>query len=499
VRVRARACWVSPIALGAATIAWFVTLAWGFKVPARIGQDPYGYFDLARSLSVGRGFTFSHPWEDWIPSFAPGYPAVLAALFSIVGPRVDIARALTLIIAAACPLLLVLVLRRAEQPARDAPPAAETAVTAGAFLAACPLLARASFTLMSDGLAIALLLVTAAGALGFSRAPSVLRGAVLGLSAACAVGVRYAAAPAALLFVALGAAFAVRHSRPRIAAPLFALVAAAAGVTVLLVAFVGWHTLAHHPVGSRWSPLVAFASYADTADGRLAWGMPLTLAYGLDLLRPGIVGTGLALAAGAGCLFGPSPVVRVLLAWIGVSMLLVVGLPEHNTRFWALAAPAIAALGAHGVARLGKRAHRIAACLVVIAVSLAGGAREARRMGGQAAAEEARLGLVEHALGQSESLRIFTLELSPPLAARFPTAETLDAYATSDLEWDSALLREGPCLLLVLDGAAAQWQSTAAWTRIERARKRDRGDHESAGGAVASRFACGPSGGILHY
>jgi hypothetical protein len=490
VRLRAR-WWLLPCVLLTATVAWFALLAWAYQVPPRIGQDPYGYFDLARSLSLGRGFRFGPPSEDLVPSFAPGYPALLAALFEAVGPRADLARALTLGIAAACPLLLLVVVRRGWVRFEGRERKGELALTAGAFLASCPLLARASFTLMSDGLTVAVLLAAALCSVELLKAPTVTRGVLLATVASCAFAVRYAAAPVALFVVVLSAVSVARRAQTRVTGPLTALAATFAMATLLFVVFVGWGALAEHPVGSRWSPFHAFASFADTADGRLDWGMPLVLAYAVDLLRPGIAGPALVAVAARGAWTGPRPLVGLSLGWVAVSMAIVLGLPEHNTRFWLLSCPAFAVLGAVGVGQLERRVYRLAASLVVIAVGLVGSAREARRMGGQAAVEEHRVDLVETALNERGSERVFTLGLSPAVTAHVPSAEVWEAYSTSDVDWDAALSREGPCLLLLEDRAAAQWQGTAAWRRVERATARASERRRTAGGAMALDLDCG--------
>jgi hypothetical protein len=490
--VRLRTRWrVSQGVLWTATAFWFALLAWAFQVPPRIGQDPYGYFDLAHSIAVGRGVRFGPPSEALVPSFAPGYPALLAALFEVVGPRADLARAFTLAIAASCPLLLLVAVRRGWASFEGREHKRETALMAGAFLAACPLLARASLTLMSDGLTVAVLLVGAWYAVQFSKAPTAMRGVALATAASCAVAVRYAAAPVALFVVLLSVVSVARRTQTRATGPLTALAATFAMSALLFVVLVGWGALAEHPVGSRWSPFHAFASFADTADGRLDWGMPLVLAYALDLIRPGIAGSALTLLAIRGAWVGPPPLVRASLGWVAVAMLLVLGLPEHNARFWLLSCPAIAVLGALGVAQIETRAYRVVASVIVVVVGLFGSAREARRMGGQAVAEQHRIDLVETAIRETGPERVFTLGLSPALGAHVPSAEVWEAYSTSDADWDAALSREGSCLLLLEDGAAAQWQGSAAWRRIERASARAGERRRTAGGAVAIDLDCG--------
>jgi 4-amino-4-deoxy-L-arabinose transferase-like glycosyltransferase len=463
---------------------WFFAIGWAFRVPPRIGQDPYGYFDLARSIHEGRGFTFSHPWEAFVPSFGPGYPAVLAALFRFVGPSVGAARVLTFLVAAASPALLVRALAKRE-----------TALLAGLFLLASPLLARASLTLMSDGLAVLALVATAASAHAFARSPSPARGAALGLLASAAVAVRYACVPISLLatFGATWSAVSDRSnvmSRKHLAASALATVLAAAAGFLILVAVVGWHALVAHPVGAAFSPARAFSVRAEGADGSLDWGAPLALVYASDLARPGIVGPALVFAAAFGCARAPRGVTVVSLGWMGASIALVLGLPEHNSRFWALSLPPFAVLGAYGVQNLEPRL-RTAASLAVIALGMAGSAREARRMGGQAAEERARVALVGRAPSEEGPVRVFTLELSPALSASLPDVEILEASATTDAQWSAALVREGSCVLVVMRGAAEKWRNEPAWPRIEQAFARGAQEYGTAGGATAYRFACG--------
>jgi hypothetical protein len=191
-----------------------------------------------------------------------------------------------------------------------------------------------------------------------------------------------------------------------------------------------------------------------------------------------------------GAIAGPRPTKYAAFAWVAASFVVVLGLPEHNTRFWMLSLPPVAVLGAFGVMRLRGFARTVA--IVVVALGgLVGSAREARRMGEQGEAEQARIDLVRDALRDGTRLRVFTLELSPPLSAHLPETEVLEADASSNADWTVALERPGRCLLLLKDGAEAQWHRTAAWQRIVRVRERVSTLRESKGGASAYDVRCG--------
>lgn len=468
-----------------------------FDVPARYGQDPYGYWDLALSFIHGRGFTYGYPWEDCcapiVPSFAPGYPLVLAVVGKLTGESDRFARAFTAMVGAACPVLCFFVVRswlRVIASRGSAQDAHRIALFSASLLAVTSLLMRSTFALMSDAQGLALLLATALTGLLFierltARQSALSIAALHGLFGALAIATRYGAAPTVALVICATAVTACRRDRPSALKGILVGACTFGGVLFFLLMDVRPETFTDHPVGARWSVLNMFASTTASIDGRQRWSMPLVAAYALDLARPGIAMFGLVVPLIAALVPARTSragtqlqVLFMPLAWIASSMLLVVGLPEHNPRFWLLSMPALTTLAAFGIVRIKNHKHQYVAVALLLISGIFGSSREALRMHGQAASERANLkSLQVRSQATHVPLRVFTLTLAAAIHARLPRVGVIEAFSVSDAAWDESLAGcEAPsrfaCLVVLPKNAQAQWGATPSWKRIERARER---------------------------
>lgn len=512
------------VALAIGVAAWIGAMLALFGLPPRFGQDPYGYLDLARWLFEGRGFAFRYPWLGdgyATPSFPPGWPLVLSALLRVTGLGDDEAaqtgRLLALGCAALSPALLYGLVRRLliadDRDSVDASRAHRIALRSALLLAASPMLHRSGLLLMSDAPTLLVLLGGFWAALALGRWPALSTGLLCGLLSGGAVLMRYAAAPAAAMGVGLVALY-LRRRRD----PIRALIGLASMLVGLgFAGVIAWGLLPPeavlaHPIGQDWSPLHALRTEFRGPDGLSEWGGPLALIYALDLLRPGIGALGLGPLAIAGALWQrpragvapPSPELRrlALLMW-GALFALVLGLPEHNPRFWLLALPFAAVLGALALdqvralpLRRARALSRGLLALVVIA-GLAGGVRESRRLEIQVGREEAQIGTLRKIARDAQHLggrlRIFTIGLSLPLHAHAPEIEPWDAWQASDTDWDAALARPGACVLVLPERAPEQWGGTDAGLRLLRASWRSDGEAVPVEGMTLFAVDCNPA------
>ncbi|MDD4857507.1 MAG: glycosyltransferase family 39 protein [Candidatus Krumholzibacteria bacterium] len=128
---------------------------------ANMTPDGARLLNLVRSIERGSGFVTPEAWPAWLNPVSlptpetfkePGYPYIIAALRPIVSDGFRAGQIISLVAGILLPLLTYAVMRAMEMEQR-------TAMVAGVFVAASPLLIQQSVYLMSDSLFAAMLML----------------------------------------------------------------------------------------------------------------------------------------------------------------------------------------------------------------------------------------------------------------------------------------------------------------------------------------------------
>lgn len=263
-----------------------VALAWLGRFDGLYGQDPFAYYDYA----TGPLLTGLHSLRLPPPFFwPPGYPLLAALAALLVGATPPAAQAVSLVAGILVPIFTAMLAR--ELVSRRDGDGWGIPLLAGLLAALVGQLWQSSIVVMADTTALAAATVGMWALARHAQRPR--RGRWLALAAAAlafAILTRWGYALVA--WVATFAALWQLKALPRPLALRQALAAALVVAAILLPIWLPALTGATDPVSGRrafagdlavysWNPLNAFRRQFDTADGRLVYGWPNGLWYGL--------------------------------------------------------------------------------------------------------------------------------------------------------------------------------------------------------------------------
>jgi hypothetical protein len=444
------------VALPSALIAW----SRGFD--GLYGQDAYAYWDYSIS-SVRHSLEARAPLEPFF--WPPGYPLLVALVSFVTGPLAG--QLVSLAAGAAVPALTALLVRelRPHQPG--------LALIAGLLAAIAGQLWQSSVVVMADttGLAFATF-----SALALAR---YVRTQHLAWLIAASAAIAYATLARWIYgLVAIPLALYALSALPR--QPARAIAHAVFGVAVgaaITIPFLGAPTIAAllHPdqpasfAGNlqvySWSPLNAFKSDFETADGHLVYAIPNGLYY--------------AIAPGNWALFGPllapwilfgvcraartwtRPDTLLIVGWAAIVLAFHAGAPWQNFRFALAFLPPLAILAATGlIGALNTKARPLAiVCAVSALLVMANGVR---LLEGFVDRKDDELALMSLVRDETVPLaQLFTF--GPTLAFRHYTGyQVLDLYEDSPADLQTHLSRPVPSFALLDEASiASQWAAAA--------------------------------------
>ena len=320
------------------------------------GQDAFAY--VAYGLGPLRSAIFA---GQALPGFPlpPGYPLLIAGVSLVAGPVDAVGQAVSLLAGASIPALIAL-LAREVLPDRDPRPA----LLAGFVAAVAGQLWQSSLVAMSDTPALAAATLGALAAVRFHGTGAAGWLVIAGAALAFAVETRLIYGVAAIVF---GLLVAVRWLDDARLEPRRALTGGAAALVVVLLVLapagiaIGRTIGAGRPIPfaaelgvATFDPLTPFRSSFQTADGHLAYAWPMAL---WTLLQPAhwywLGALGLAVPIGLLVLLRragrTATEMATLVAWPGLTVLVLVFYPYQNPRFALAILPPIAILAAVGL------------------------------------------------------------------------------------------------------------------------------------------------------
>ena len=475
-------CFVAGALLLPAVVAvpaLLVVRAHGFD--GLYGQDAFAYTDYALGPLRDALLRFEAPPPFPLP---PGYPLIVAIGSILLGPSDALGQWVSLIAGASVPVLVVLL-------ATELWPHADRRVPllAGLVAAVSGQLWVSSSVAMSDTPALA---AATLGAVGVVRYHRTGRGRWLILGAAMlamAVETRLAYAVVAAVLAALGLARLAsewRSARSRTLAT--AALAGCAGLVVIapMLESIVSAIAAGRPTPflveagvARFDPLTPFRSTFDTADGHLAYRLPMAAWYAIQPFQPywlGVFGVS-ALVGLVNVLRSRSwhaPEAAILIAWPALMALVLVFYPYQNPRFALGLLPPLAVLSGCGVAWIWARLPgspwgrviTTAAVVGALAVNAAVAWRHTDEFVARQAADLAAIR--ELAAEIPVGSPIVSLGATPVL--RHDDREVVELFYLT-LDEADAFASGGPAYVLV-DAAAleGQWAGTAPGLAFERLR-----------------------------
>ncbi len=366
-----------PLALTAVALLVRVVGAAATGFDGLYGQDPFAYFDYARTL-----YAALHSLAPPPPFFYPiGYPLLAALAMLVTGVHPVTAQAVSVLAGAlAAPASYALV--------RELRPSATVgAVAAGLLAAFAPQLVISSVSVDSDAAGYLFVLVSA---LAMARYVTRLQARWLA-AAALALGMAVLTRWVYALVVPPWAAAAWIAWRAAAVPPRRRL--AAAALAVAIAGAVVGSQFAGEPGGgvshvgdlamSSWSPANAVRSKITNPDGVFHYPLPVGVYYALATVHPAFVFPLLAPLAWLGLVSlrrTSRPHAVLLVGWLLVMLAFFAGFPWENPRFpLSYFGPLVALVGLGAEAALERGAPRravVAWCAVGLAGSLAWTARD---------------------------------------------------------------------------------------------------------------------------
>jgi 4-amino-4-deoxy-L-arabinose transferase-like glycosyltransferase len=375
----AAAGWLLALTIVALVVRIGSAAATGFD--GLYGQDPFAYFDYARTLH-GALLTLTPP----PPFFYPiGYPLLVAVAMLLVGVQPLAGQAVSVFAGAlAAPASYALV--REIKPGSTVGP-----VVAGLLAAFAPQLVISSLSVNSDAAAFLFALLSALAIARYLARLETRWLALAALALGMAVLTRWVYALAALPWAAAtlvawrGASLPLRE---RLAA---ASLAVAIGGAIVGSQFAGeLRSSGFSHVGdvaiARWDPANAVRTEITNPDGVFHYPVPVAAYYALPIVHPAFVFPLLAPFAWLGLVSlrrAFIPHVVLLLGWLLVMVAFFAGFAWENPRFpLSYFAPLVALVGIGAEAaleRLPRRRAVMAWCALGLAGSLAWTARDVPR------------------------------------------------------------------------------------------------------------------------
>jgi hypothetical protein len=460
-----RGAW--PLAALAAVVALpSAGLAWRRGFDGLYGQDAYAYFDYAvhsvrASLTSGRGLE---------PFFwPPGYPLLVALGSLVVGERPFAGQAVSLVMGALVPVATYLL-------ARDLTGNFRLALLAGLLAALPGQLWQSSIVVMADTTGLACATFGAWAVVRSTKTES-----LKWLLAATALLASATLARWIYGLVAIPLALTATGSLRR---PTHALACAAlAAVLVLPVVGPSLVGLLTHPAEPAafagnfqvysWSPLNAFRTEFDTAEGHLAYSLPNGLYYAIAPLNPAYLTPLLAPWALLGVWRGWRTHLP-LLGWLAIVYAFHAGAPWQNFRFTLAYLPPVAILAATGLDWAWKTVpsrFRLALVLCVAVGTLTTASAGVRLIQGFIDRKNDELSLVSWLQAQTApDARLLTF--GPTLAFRqYSSLPTLDLFDLTPADLDRELAGPAPRYVLVDEtNIDTQWAAKAPAVNLQRLR-----------------------------
>ena len=463
-----------------------LALQWGFILgrgfDGLYGQDAFAYYDYA--LQIWENVRYLRPPP---PFYWPlGYPALVAALFSLVGSS-PLAGQLVSSLAGAGVVLLSYLLAR-DLLVREGLPvgiARWAGVVASLLVATSGQLWQWSIAVMADAPALFWATLAAWALVRYGRTwrlPWLLLSA---FALAWAVMTRWIYGLLAIPFGAYWLLESRQRARmegegevasctPRL--PHFihhVLFAGLVGVVVLapqLAFVVAFHTpVLSHQWLVRWSPLNALRSTFVTVDGYASYPLPVALFYAKAVASPRYLFPLLTpfLFLGLGTIIRRRwwRAAALLMGWGGIVYAFLGGIPYQNFRFTLTFLPAQMILTAIGLRQawdwLAPRRRPL--LLIYLLMGMVGGlSYSARVLNEFIARKEADLAVVRWVEAQiPDNARLLTFGLTLTFR-HYSTLETLELFELAPAEM-AELLREGDPVFLLIDVANVeeQWRGRA--------------------------------------
>ncbi len=308
------------------------------------GQDAYAYYNFAGNLQ-----TFIQTGQPLPPFFWPlGYPALLAAGFTLFGASAAVGQTINLLMGAAlAPLVYIL--------ARQLRSGVGGGFTAGLLMAVCGQSVQSSLVLMADIPALFWLLASGIMLMVYfsshperKNRPVQLTAAVLFLSLACLTRWLY------LALVPVWGVALLLYPKTRWRD---IVIAGGVGLLVLLPQLAynltNPYPVLNHAWVQNWSPLNAFQHEFGNIDGYFLYKQPNALFYAqpsyntyflAPLFTPFIL-VGLLILARR----KPYSRAVMLAGWLLLPYLFLIGIPYQNIRFPLIMFPAVALLVGFGL------------------------------------------------------------------------------------------------------------------------------------------------------
>jgi 4-amino-4-deoxy-L-arabinose transferase-like glycosyltransferase len=302
------------------------------------GQDAYAYYDFAGELRLAANTGNAPPAFFW----SLGYPALLAAVFSVFGGAPAVGQALNIVLAALLPPLVYVI-------ARQTGLTRSSAFAAALIMLCCGQALQSSIVLMADIPALFWATLSACALLAYQhdrrRAWLVL--SAVALSLACISRWLYLILLVPFALTYLSKRGSVRH-----------LLIAGLCATLIFLPQIAYSIHSPTPVLNHawvqgWSPVNAFEHQFVNLDGTFSYEQVNALFYAHPFYEPGYIAPILTplLVVGLWALRKRPESFALLAGWALLPYAFLAGIPYQNIRFALIVVPPTAVLCGAGLER----------------------------------------------------------------------------------------------------------------------------------------------------